>query len=79
MSGAAGHLMHLYDDPDITFGEIKDVLARAAQGKLEQVTEKLDGRNIVFTWNVKEGGLKVARAAGDIARWNECTRISTEI
>ncbi len=68
MSGAAGHLMHLYDDPDITFGEIKDVLARAAQGKLEQVTEKLDGRNIVFTWNVKEGGLKVARAAGDIAR-----------
>jgi hypothetical protein len=68
MSGAAGHLMHLYDDPEITFREIKDVLTRAAQGKLEQVTEKLDGRNIVFTWNVKEGGLKVARAAGDIAR-----------
>ena len=68
MGGAAGHLMHLYDDREITFREIKDVLTRAAQGKLEQVTEKLDGLNIVFTWNVKEGSLKVARAAGDVVR-----------
>jgi len=66
MSGAAGHLMHLYDDTELTFGEIKDILTRASKGQLEQVTEKLDGRNIVFTWNVKQNDLKVARAAGDI-------------
>ena len=66
MSGAAGHLMHLYDDAELTFGEIKDILTRASKGQLEQVTEKLDGRNIVFTWNIKQNDLKVARAAGDI-------------
>jgi hypothetical protein len=68
MGGAVGHLMHLYDNPDLTFGEIKDVLAAASQGRLERATEKLDGRNIVFTWDASTGDLRVARAAGDIAR-----------
>jgi len=66
MSGAAGHLMHLYDDTELTFAEIKDILTRASKGQLEQVTEKLDGRNIVFTWNIEQNDLKVARSAGDI-------------
>jgi hypothetical protein len=68
MSGAAGHLMHLYDDPNLTFGEIKEILKNASIGKLEQVTEKLDGRNIVFSWDVSTNQLKIARAAGDIKR-----------
>lgn len=68
MSGAAGHLMHLYDDPNLTFGEIKKILKNASTGELEQVTEKLDGRNIVFSWDVSTNQLKIARAAGDIKR-----------
>lgn len=68
MGGAVGHLMHLYDDPDLTFGEIKEILESASQGRLEEATEKLDGRNIVFTWVASTGQLRVARAAGDIAR-----------
>lgn len=68
MSGAAGHLMHLYDDPDLTFGEIKEILKNASIGKLEQVTEKLDGRNIVFSWDISTNSLKLARASGDIKR-----------
>jgi len=61
--GAGGHLRHLYDNRDLTFGELKDVLNAAAEGRLQKVTEKLDGMNLVFTW---DNGLKVARSGGDI-------------
>lgn len=61
--GASGHLMHLYDNRELTFGELKDVLRAAADGSLEKVSEKLDGMNLVFTW---ADSLKVARSGGDI-------------
>lgn len=64
--GAVGHLYHLYDNPDLTFGEIKDIIKSAAAGKLTQVSEKLDGLNLVFTWDESGSGLRVARNAGDI-------------
>ena len=66
--GAVGHLMHLYDNRDMTFGEMKGILTKAASGKLQKVSEKLDGLNLVFTWDASGEGLKVARAAGDIKR-----------
>ena len=64
--GAAGHLQHLYDNLELTFGEIKDVISKASQGKLEKASEKLDGMNLVFTWDASEGKLKVARTGSDI-------------
>ena len=64
--GAVGHLMHLYDNPDITFAEIKGILSSAASGNLQKVTEKFDGLNLVFTWDATAGQLRVARSAGDI-------------
>lgn len=63
--GAAGHMQHLFDNSDLTFAELKDVLTQAADGKLESVTEKLDGVNLVFTWHLSEG-LRVARTGKDI-------------
>lgn len=68
MGGAVGHIMHLYDNHDLTFGEIVSILNSAASGRLEEVSEKLDGLNLVFSWDVSEGQLRVARAAGDIKR-----------
>lgn len=68
MGGAVGHLQHLYDNRDLTFNEIAGILTSAASGRLEKVSEKLDGLNLVFSWDVSEGSLKVARAAGDIKR-----------
>jgi len=68
MGGAVGHLMHLYDNPELYFWEMKDILASAASGKLTSATEKLDGMNLVFTWDEREGSVKVARAGGDIKR-----------
>lgn len=64
--GAVGHLQHLYDNLGLTFGEIKDVIRLASEGKLEKVSEKLDGMNLVFTWDISEGKLKVARSGSDI-------------
>lgn len=61
--GAGGHLMHLYDNRGLTFAELKEVLAQAAEGRLQKVTEKLDGMNLVFTW---DGALKVARNGTDL-------------
>jgi hypothetical protein len=68
MGGAVGHLQHLYDDRNLTFDEIQDILTSAATGKLEKVSEKLDGLNLVFSWDVSSNLLKVARAGGDIKR-----------
>lgn len=68
MGGVVGHIQHLYDNRDLTFNEIADVLTRAASGKLQKVSEKLDGLNLVFSWDVSTDSLKVARAAGDIKR-----------
>lgn len=66
--GAVGHLYHPYDNRDLTFAEIKDFIESAAEGRLQKVSEKFDGMNIVFTFNVSEGQLKVARNSGDIKR-----------
>lgn len=64
--GAAGHLQHLYDNLELTFGEIKEVIRNASEGKLEKASEKLDGMNLVFTFDVSSGELKVARTGSDI-------------
>jgi len=66
MGGAVGHLAHLFDNRDLTFGEIADILTSAASGKLEKVSEKLDGLNLVFSWDVSTDSLKVARNSGNI-------------
>jgi hypothetical protein len=66
--GAYGHLMHLYDNRDLTFAELKEVLSAGAEGRLEKATEKTDGMNLVFTWDARDGGVKGARSAGDIKK-----------
>lgn len=61
--GLVGHLMHLYDNRELTFGEIKKILRRAATGRLEKVSEKMDGMNLVFSYDVSEGQVKVTRGS----------------
>ena len=68
MGGVVGHLAHLYDNRDLTFDEITDILTSAASGKLQKASEKLDGMNLVFSWDVSSDSLKAARAGGDIKR-----------
>lgn len=61
--GVAGHLAHLYDNPDLTFNEVKGILRAASSGKLVG-TEKTDGYNIYL--GARQGVALYARNKGDM-------------
>lgn len=58
------HVTHLHENRELTFGELKEVLALAARGELTQVSEKFDGMNLMFTHNGRQ--LIAARGKSDI-------------
>jgi len=66
--GGFGHLSHPYDI-DFTFNEIKGIIVRAFQGRLEQVTEKTDGQNLMFSW--KNNKLIASRNKGHQKNFGE--------
>ena len=60
--GASGHMNHPFDDRDLTFAEMKEIVRLALQGRLdieEAVTEKTDGQNLNVTF--KNGKVGAAR------------------
>lgn len=59
--GLWGHMSHLYEDASLSFREMKEVFELATEGKLENVTEKTDGQNIFFSYDLGGGGLRFAR------------------
>jgi len=67
MGGAAGHMSHLHEDLDITFGEIKSILENVVRANVS-VIEKVDGQNIFFTWNAVTGDVHTARDEKDIEK-----------
>ena len=65
--GAYGHMAHPFDDKDLTFGDLKKIIENGLGGQLnreDNVTEKLDGQNIMISW--KDGKLIAARNKGHI-------------
>lgn len=65
--GAAGHMMHPYEDMELTFGEYKDMITQGLVGSFGEdspMTEKLDGQNIAFT--VIDGKVRFARNKGHV-------------
>ena len=48
MGGVAGHMDHLYDDRDLTFAGMKEILSVASEGNLSY-EEKVDGQNIFLS------------------------------
>jgi len=65
--GAAGHMSHPFDDRDLTFADLKEMIRRSLSGELnveKEVTEKLDGQNLMFSW--KDGQLVAARNQGHL-------------
>ena len=65
MGGVAGHLMHLYDNRDLTFNKLSKVLYKASSGELEG-TEKTDGYNIYL--GAVDGQARAARNKGDMQK-----------
>ncbi len=65
MGGVAGHMDHLYDNRDLTFGEMKDIIRAAANAELT-TEEKVDGQNLFISYSVPEGKAKGARNKGNL-------------
>ena len=82
MGGVAGHMDHLYDDRDLTFAGMKQILSAASEGKLSY-EEKVDGQNIFLSYdlsanppravaarnmgNIKKGGMDATALANMFA------------
>ena len=67
MGGVAGHLNHIHENLDFTFGEIKSMLKDVASANIEPI-EKVDGQNVFFTWHAGTGAIRTARNDGDIKK-----------
>ena len=65
MGGVAGHLSHLYDNRDLTFNKMAEILQKAASGELVG-TEKTDGYNIYLGY--VDGKPRAPRNKGDMSR-----------
>ena len=63
--GAYGHMSHPFDDMDLTFGDLKNIIRGALTGKLELTREKTDGQALAISW--KNGRLIAARNKGHLA------------
>ena len=51
--GAYGHMAHPFDDKDLTFKDLKNIIERGLGGELnreDNITEKLDGQNLMISW-----------------------------
>ena len=65
--GAYGHMNHPFDDKNITFSDLKQIIINGLGGKLNRedgVTEKLDGQNLMISW--VNGKLVTARNKGQL-------------
>ena len=64
--GAAGHMSHIYENINLTAAQLKMLFKDLIQGKKENITEKVDGQNIFFTWDDIGHSVKFARRSSDI-------------
>lgn len=75
--GAAGHMMHPFDDHSLTFGDFKTIAKSALSGGLDfeqQPSEKTDGQNLFAT--VKDGKVLFSRNKGQLIAPNDLAGIT---
>mgnify|MGYP003111414403 CR=1 FL=1 len=68
--GAYGHMNHPFDDKNLTFSDLKQIIINGLGGKLnreDNVTEKLDGQNLMISW--VNGKLVTARNKGQLKNY----------
>ena len=71
--GAAGHMAHPYEDVDLTFEDIENLIDSALTGQVEYAQEKLDGQNLMVTY--KDGRVLSARNKGQLKNAAEKTTV----
>ena len=65
--GAYGHMNHPFDDNNLMFSDLKNIVIIGLNGNLnreDKVSEKLDGQNLMISW--VDGQLKAARNKGHL-------------
>jgi hypothetical protein len=62
--GAYGHMSHPFDDMNLTFGDLKNIITKALTGELGVIREKTDGQALAISW--KNGRLIAARNKGHL-------------
>ncbi len=67
--GAAGHLAHPYEDVNLSFKDVKNMIDASLSGKLNLAQEKLDGQNLMVSY--KNGQVVAARNKGQIKNYGE--------
>ena len=65
MGGVAGHMSHLYDNRDLTFQKMKEILEAASEGDLD-AEEKVDGQNLFLSYSLKDNEARSARNKGNL-------------
>ena len=65
MGGLYGHMYHLYDNPDLSFSDLYDIINKASSGKLIG-TEKTDGQNLYVSFSIPKDKAAAARNKGEI-------------
>ena len=63
--GVAGHMNHLYDNPELTFRKMKKIFQAASNGELKG-TEKTDGQNLQLSYDIQTSSARAARNKGNI-------------
>ncbi len=58
--GVGGHMNHPYDNDELTFGQLKDMLRAAVAGELSG-SEKTDGQNLFVAFDIKTQKAKAIR------------------
>jgi hypothetical protein len=70
--GAYGHMAHPFDDNDLKFADLKNIIRLGLSGGLnreDNVTEKTDGQNLMITY--RDGKVVAARNKGQIKNRGE--------
>lgn len=63
MGGAFGHIMHPFEDLELTIGELRSMLEEVSSGRID-LYEKFDGVNLMF--RVHDGELRCARSISEV-------------
>ncbi|NMC61002.1 MAG: hypothetical protein GYA51_16715 [Candidatus Methanofastidiosa archaeon] len=69
MGGAAGHIQNVWEASDLTFEALRDIINKSLHGELENITEKLDGQNILIT--CRDGVVYSARSTKHLKNFGE--------
>lgn len=68
--GLYGHMSHIYEDYDLTFNDLKNMIAKLLQGQIRQIKEKVDGQALAVSMN-DDGNVIFARNKSHIVNFGE--------